>query len=154
MGTFEDKKAPHRWVRGWGIQSLCLPQTMQVAVLVSSNHLVAGGQSEGDHGLLAGLQVLELFALLGFQSDPLDGVLFSHGVQGGTNDDLDQAAFHLNHGDMLFHSGVSGLGDQFDHLFAAADDLGAVILNISNDVAAMIALIELHNDFSFRFVPC
>ena len=117
---------------------------MEVAVLIGSHKLVAGCHGKGDLGLLTGLKSLALVALLGLEADPLDVVLLLHGVGDGTHGDGNQVAVNLNHGNVLFGGSVGGVGHQLLHLFAAAADLGAVALDIGNDVAAMGTFKELH----------
>ena len=114
---------------------------MEVAVGVDRFDLVALAESEADLGLLAGVQLLTLIALLGVERDPLDVVLRQHGMLHGADLDMDDAVFHRPDGDMLLHGGIGGAGD----------DGNARVLDLGNDVAAMLANVKLllHDDFLF-----
>ena len=74
---------------------------MEVAVGVDRFDLVALAESEADLGLLAGVQLLTLIALLGVERDPLDVVLRQHGMLHGADLDMDDAVFHCPDRDML-----------------------------------------------------
>ena len=124
---------------------------MEVAVGVDRFDLVALAESEADLGLLAGVQLLTLVALLGVERDPLDVVLRQHGMLHGADLDMDDAVFHCPDRDMLLHGRVGRAGDDLAHRLTAADDGNARILDLGNDVAAMLANVKLllHDDFLF-----
>ena len=124
---------------------------MEVAVGVDRFDLVALAESEADLGLLAGVQLLTLVALLGVERDPLDIVLRQHGMLHGADLDMDDAVFHCPDRDMLLHGRVGRAGDDFAHRLTAADDGNARILDLGNDVAAMLANVKLllHDDSPF-----
>ena len=124
---------------------------MEVAVGVDRFDLVALAESEADLGLLAGVQLLALVALLGVERDPLDIVLRQHGMLHGADLDMDDAVFHRPDGDMLLHGGIGGAGNDLAHRLTAADDGNARVLDLGNDVAAMLANVKLllHDDFLF-----
>ena len=124
---------------------------MEVAVGVDRLDLVALAESEADLGLLAGVQLLTLVALLGVERDPLDVVLRQHGMLHGADLDMDDAVFHRPDGDMLLHGGIGGAGNDLAHRLTAADDGNARVLDLGNDVAAMLANVKLllHDDFLF-----
>ena len=124
---------------------------MEVAVGVDRFDLVALAESEADLGLLAGVQLLTLIALLGVERDPLDVVLRQHGMLHGADLDMDDAVFHCPDRDMLLHGRVGRAGDDLAHRLTAADDGNARILDLGNDVAAMLANVKLllHDDFLF-----
>ena len=124
---------------------------MEVAVGVDRLDLVALAESEADLGLLAGVQLLALVALLGVERDPLNIVLRQHGMLHGADLDMDDAVFHRPDGDMLLHGGIGGAGNDLAHRLTAADDGNARVLDLGNDVAAMLANVKLllHDDFLF-----
>ena len=117
------------------------PQTMEVAVGVDRFDFIALAESEANLRLLAGMQFLALIALLGLERYPLDVVLRQHGMLHGADLDMDDAVFHRPDGDMLLHGGIGGAGD----------DGNARVLDLGNDVAAMLANVKLllHDDFLF-----
>ena len=127
------------------------PQTVEVAVGVDRFDLVALAESEADLGLLAGVQLLTLVALLGVERDPLDVVLRQHGMLHGADLDMNDAVFHCPDRDMLLHGRVGRAGDDLAHRLTAADDGNARILDLGNDVAAMLANVKLllHDSFFF-----
>ena len=124
---------------------------MEVAVCVDRLNLITLAESEADLGLLAGVQLLTLIALLGVERDPLDVVLRQHGMLHGADLDMDDADFHSPDRDVLLHGGVGGAGDDLAHGFTAADDGDACVLDLGDDVAAMLANVKLllHDDFLF-----
>ena len=113
--------------------------------------LVALAESEADLGLLAGVQLLALVALLGVERDPLDVVLRQHGMLHGADLDMDDAVFHSPDRDVLLHGGVGGAGNDLAHRLTAADDGNARVLDLGNDVTAMLANVKLllHDDSPF-----
>ena len=117
---------------------------MEVAVGVDRFDLVALAESEADLGLLAGVQLLTLVALLGVERDPLDIVLRQHGMLHGADLDMDDAVFHRPDRNVLLHGGVGGAGNDLAHRLAAADDRDACVLNFGNDVTAMLANVTGH----------
>ena len=124
---------------------------MEVAVGVDRLDLVALAESEADLGLLAGMQLLALVALFGVEGHPLDVVLRQHGMLHGADLDMDDAVFHSPDRDVLLHGGVGGAGDDLAHRLTATDDGNARVLDLGNDVAAMLANIKLllHDDSPF-----
>ena len=127
------------------------PQTMEVAVCVDRLNLITLAECKADLGLLAGVQLLALVALLGVERDPLNIVLRQHGMLHGADLDMDDAVFHRPDGDMLLHGGIGGAGNDLAHRLTAADDGNARVLDLGNDVAAMLANVKLllHDDFLF-----
>ena len=101
---------------------------MEIAVCVDRFDLVALAESEADLGLLAGVQLLTLVALLGVERDPLDVVLRQHGMLHGADLDMDDAVFHCPDRDVLLHGGVGGAGNDLAHRLAAADNRGLTLL--------------------------
>ena len=73
-----------------------LPQAVEVAVLVSGDHLVTLAQGEGNGGSLARLESLALVALLGLERHLLNVMLHR------TYSDGDLVALELIDGDILF----------------------------------------------------
>ena len=64
---------------------------------------------------------------------------------------MDDAVFHRPDRDVLLHGGVGGAGDDLAHRLTAADDGNARVLDLGNDVTAMLANIKLllHDDSPF-----
>ena len=124
---------------------------MEIAVCVDRFDLVALAESEADLGLLAGVQLLTLVALLGVERDPLDVVLRQHGMLHGADLDMDDIVFHRPDGDMLLHGGIGGAGNDLAHRLVAADDGNADVLDFGNDITAMLAKVKLllYDDSSF-----
>ena len=124
---------------------------MEVAVGVDRFDFIALAESEADLRLFAGMQFLTLIALFGVEGHPLDVVLRQHGMLHGADLDMDDAVFHRPDGDMLLHGGIGGAGNDLAHRLTAADDGNARVLDLGNDVAAMLANVKLllHDDFLF-----
>ena len=127
------------------------PQTVEVAVGIDRLDFIALAEGEADLRLFAGVQFLALVALLGVERDPLNIVLRQHGMLHGADLDMDDAVFHRPDGDMLLHGGIGGAGNDLAHRLTAADDGNARVLDLGNDVAAMLANVKLllHDDFLF-----
>ena len=127
------------------------PQTVEVAVGVDRFDFIALAERKTDFRLFAGMQFLALIALLGVERDPLDVVLRQHGMLHGADLDMDDAVFHRPDRDVLLHGRVGGAGDDLAHRLTAADDGNARVLDLGNDVAAMLANVKLllHDDFLF-----
>ena len=124
---------------------------MEVAIGVDRFDFIALAESEADLRLLAGMQFFALIALLGLERYPLDVVLWQHGMLHGADLDMDDAVFHSPDRDVLLHGGVGGAGDDLAHRLTATDDGNARVLDLGNDVAAMLANVKLllHDSFSF-----
>ena len=124
---------------------------MEVAVGVDRLDLVALAERKADLRLFAGMQFLTLIALFGVEGHPLDVVLRQHGMLHGADLDMDDAVFHRPDGDVLFNRRVGHAGNDLAHRLAAADDRSARVLDLGNDVAAMLANVKLllHDDFLF-----
>ena len=67
-------------MQGRSVLDFCLPQAVQVAVLVHCNGFVAFGNSEDCTGSVAGIQACNLIALLGLEDDHGDEVVVCHGM--------------------------------------------------------------------------
>ena len=129
-----------------------LPEAVEIAVFVYCYGLFVG-EGELCYGSFAGLQLLVLGALSGLKADPLYAVLFQHGVCYGANFYLYFLAQYGYYGEVLFLAGFNGVGYQLFHLFAAAYEGYAGVLDDGYDVAAVLADIKLsisHVDFSFK----
>ena len=124
---------------------------MEVAIGVDRFDFIAIAESEADLRLLAGMQFLALIALLGLERYPLDVVLRQHGMLHGADLDMDDAVFHCPDRDMLLHGGVGGARDDLAHRLTATDDGNARVLDLGNDVTAMLANVKLllHDDSPF-----
>ena len=124
---------------------------MEVAVGVDRLDLIALAESEADLRLFAGMQFLTLIALLGLERYPFDVVLRQHGVLHRADLDMDDAVFHRPDRDVLLHGGVGGAGDDLAHRLTATDNGNARVLDLGNDVTAMLANVKLllHDDSPF-----
>jgi len=124
---------------------------VEVAVGVDRLDFVALAERKADLRLLARVQFLALVALLGVEGHPLDVVLRQHGMLYGADLDMNDAVFHSPDRDVLLHGGVGGTGDDLAHRLTATDDGNARVLDLGNDVAAMLANVKLllHDSFSF-----
>ena len=124
---------------------------MEIAVGVNAFHLIPFAEGKADLGSVAGVQLLALVALLGVDGNPLDVVLRQHGMGHGTDLDMDDAIFDRPNGEVLFYSGIGGIGDDLAHFFTAADHRYTGILYLGDDIAAMFANIEFlfHRGSSF-----
>lgn len=88
-----------------------LPQAVQVAVLVGGEDLF--GHLEGGFGLHAGLEVVDLEALLGLEEYPADVVRGQGGVFDRADPDGHDVAADFDDGDVLFEGAVAGVGGEF-----------------------------------------
>ena len=66
-----------------------------------------------------------------------------HGVLHCTHRDGEGTAETLCHRQMLFAAGFHRVGEQFLHLFAAADQRNACVMDGSDEVATVIADVKL-----------
>ena len=124
---------------------------MEVAVGVDRLDFVALAERKADLRLLARVQFLALVALLGVEGHPLDVVLRQHGMLYGADLDMNDAVFHSPDRDVLLHGGVGGAGNDLAHRLTATDDGNARVLDLGNDVAAMLANVKLLLPDSFSF---
>jgi len=124
---------------------------VEVAVGVDRFDFIALTEREADLRLFAGMQLLTLIALLGVKGHPLNIVLRQHGMLYGADLDMNDAVFHSPDRDVLLHGGVGGTGDDLAHRLTATDDGNTRVLDLGNDVAAMLANVKLllHDSFSF-----
>ena len=118
------------------------PQTMQVAVGVDRHRLFAA-QLKHRLGCLTGGEVAELSAVFGLHKEPLDVVHIHHGVLHRTHRNREGAAGKLCHRQMLFAAGFHRVGEQLLHLFAAADQRNACIVDGGDQVATVLTDIKL-----------
>ena len=104
------------------------PQAVEVAVCVSSDCLFLA-EAEVSMGSITGLQSLAMAAIFGLDIDPFDVVFGSHGMVNSTDIDRDCAVVQSDNGKMLFAAGFDGVGNQCFHLFAAADNGNAGVVD-------------------------
>ena len=116
---------------------------MEVAVSIDRLGLLIH-QMEADLGSFAGVQILSLDALVGYQRHPFDPVNVHHGMIHRTHIDFHRIAIDLHRRNMLFTAGVYRIGDQFIHLLAAADGADTCIMDHLNNIAAVGADIKFH----------
>ena len=115
---------------------------MQVAVGVDRHRLFAA-QLKHRLGCLPGGEVAELSAVFGLHKEPLDVVHIHHGVLHCTHRNREGAAGKLCHRQMLFAAGFHGVGEQLLHLFAAADQRNACVVDGGDQVATVLTDIKL-----------
>ena len=73
------------------------------------------------------------------QINPLDVVLFNHGMLHAAYSYTNRAAINSNNRHMLFLRCVFGVGNKLLHGLAAADKLAAAVLNQADDITANTA---------------
>ena len=73
------------------------------------------------------------------QINPLDVVLFNHGMLHAAYSNTYCASVNCNNRYMLFLRCVLGVGNQFLHRLTAADKLTAAVLNKADDITANTA---------------
>ena len=114
---------------------------MQVAVGVDRHRLFAA-QLKYRPGCLIGGEVAELSTVFGLHKDPLDVVHIHHGVLHRTHRDGEGAAGKLCHRQMLFAAGLHRVGEQLLHLFAAADQRDACVVDGGDQIATVLTDIK------------
>jgi organic radical activating enzyme len=77
------------------------------------------------------------------REEPLDVVHIHHGVLHRTHRNREGAAGKLCHRQMLFAAGFHGVGEQLLHLFAAADQRNACVVDGGDQVATVLTDIKL-----------
>ena len=85
---------------------------MEVAVLVHGYNLVAAADFKAGFGLVAGFKNLPLISLFGLDYNPLNVVLFCHGVSHRADFDGDYVVLGDNNRNMLFGGSIHGVGDK------------------------------------------
>ena len=80
-------------------------------------------------GFVTGLQNLTLTTVFSLDIDPLDEMLRKHRMIYRTHIDMDCTIFNSNSRQMLFAAGFHGVGEQLLHLFAAADQRNACVMD-------------------------
>ena len=115
---------------------------MQVAVSVDRHRLFAA-QLKHRLGRLPGGKIAELSAVFRLHKEPLDVVYIHHGVLHRTHRNREGAAGKLCHRQMLFAAGFHGVGEQLLHLFAAADQRDACVVDGGDQVATVLTDIKL-----------
>ena len=121
---------------------------MQIAVLVRCKGFGIA-QIEDGRGLLPGLKPLDEDALVCVETDEADVVAGLHGMGGAAHADLDGAhGTGTQDGKMLLVRTIDLIGDELDHLVAAADGHGAAIDELEDYIATSGATIEMkcHNN--------
>ena len=116
---------------------LCLPQTVEVAVLAGVEGLRVG--LELSHGLVARSEILAQHLVLGHQLNPLDEVGLGHGMLHRTYDHAIAALDLLHHGNMFLGSCVSGVLHQ---QFQITSKLSFACVQYLNKAARSSALID------------
>ena len=83
-------------VRNMGRSDVRLPESVQIAVLVSSDGLFAIRNLELSDRLIAGIEEFELNALVSPQSDKSNVMLLKHRMSNGSNLNFDDVAGNLD----------------------------------------------------------
>jgi hypothetical protein len=115
---------------------------VEIAVRVGRDDFVIGGEGECCLGFVACLEAFALAALRGVEIDPLDQMLFGHGMLDGTDLDGHGGSGNGDDGDVLLFRGIDRVGHEFGHFFAAADHLCSGGMNHADKIAALFAHIE------------
>ena len=99
------------------------------------------------------MQLLVLTTLLGAKRHPFNVVLRQHRMLHRADLDVNNAIFHAPDGNVLLDSRVGHTRNDLAHRFTAANNGNTAVLNLDNDIAAMLANIKLllHDRFSFSF---
>jgi hypothetical protein len=127
---------------------------MEVAIGIDCFDLIALAESKAYLRLFAGMQFLALIALLGMERYPLDVVLRQHWVLHRANLDMDNSIFYGPNRDMFFYGSIGCAGNDLGHLFAAAYNGNTAVLNLGNDITAMLANVKLlfHDEPPFSLI--
>lgn len=118
---------------------LCLPHSVQVAVLIHGDGL---GVTYTDHGFGLALvgKVYTDATILGLYIYKGDVVVFGHGMSYAAYLYLDVAIVDTGyHGEMLLYTGVNGIDGELLHLLAAAYDGYLRVYNLLDYIATMLA---------------
>lgn len=122
---------------------------MQIAVSIYSLQFFSLCQCKGSFRTVAGGQPSELCSMTCLYSDPFDPVSFCHGMSGGADLNLYHIVFNVIRRNVLFHSSIGDTGFQKFHLFAAAHNGNLMIGHLHDDIATMLANIEIHIIYTF-----
>lgn len=82
------------------------PKSVEIAVCVNCLYLFALKESKACLGCFTGLQNLSLIAIIGLNGNPLDVVIFQHGVLHSTYGDVYQISVYYIDRNVLFSSAV------------------------------------------------
>ena len=116
---------------------------MEVAVLVHGYRLAATGADDSLRLILEVNSDTSVFSLYIYEGNV---VLRKHRMCYTTNLNLDLALIkHSNYRNMLLHTCVNGIGNQFFHLFAAAHNRDLTVNHLFDDIAAMTASIKFYS---------
>src|SRR5699024_289012 len=129
------------------------PQPMEIAVGVNGNRFIPF-QTEGYMRKVTGIERLAVATIFRLDIDPLDEMLREHGVIHAAHVDMERAVFYRDNGQVLFSTGLHRVGFQCLHLFTAADNRYAGVVNHSDQVSAVAADIKfgLHSSDSSLYI--
>ena len=114
------------------LSEFCRPQAMQIAVGIDRHRC-----------RLARMEITDVAALRRFHIEPLDMVDIHHRMLHRAHRDGEGAAGTFGHRQMLFSAGFHGIGDQFPHLFAAAEHRNACIVERGDEVTTVVTDVKL-----------
>ena len=139
---------------GFMESNISLPETVEIAVRVYGEGLFIF-EGETYDGRFAYLKVLTLTALIRLEIHPENAVFRKHGMFYGADRYVDDVAFHLYGGDMLFVACFHHTGFQLLHFLSAAHQGYSRIVDHAYQIAAMFAnikfLITHHKILRFVF---
>ena len=130
------------------------PKSVQVAVSIDCHGLLIA-KKEADGGVLAGIKVSSLYALVALKLYPEDAVLLGHRMDNRAYNYVHSILKHLDLGDVLFSGRLYNTCLEDAHLLATAMGRNAGRVYHFYDITALFANIKFilrHNQFSFRVV--
>lgn len=124
---------------------LLLPKTVQVAIFVCAEYLVAVYDGKCALRLFARLKKLSLISCLCFEHDPLDIMFGEHGMVYASDCNCNEVAVLFYNRNMLLGSAVRGISFQKLHcLTATLKHLTCAALYFGNDLSAFFTTIKFH----------
>ena len=130
------------------------PKAMKIAVCISGNRFFIG-KGKSYNGSFACRKTLALAASVGLEIDPLDAVLFRHGMLRRTDLYFNGVALYSNHRNMLFCTGLYCSGIKRRHFLAAAHNRHPGVVDQPGQITAMpsnIKSVFTHRAFSYPFM--
>ena len=89
----EKRGEPNALLSLWLLELFVCPESVEVAVCNAGDDLVFRQDGESHYGIAAGYEKFALIAARGLEGDPLDVVLFQHGMGDRTDGNGDDVTF-------------------------------------------------------------
>lgn len=105
-----------------------LPETMQVAVLVSRYRLFSLGESENGSRLSSMVEILLLYALVCLEIDESDVMFLRHRMKSASYGNLYGVSVYFYYGNVLFEGRVGSVRGKLGHLLSATYYRNAFVL--------------------------